>query len=137
MITANQAAALARKLEGVTEKDHFGSEAFVANGRIFVTVWHDKGLANLMLSREQQKPFLARDGGDAFRTIDNAWGEHAFSAVLAEIEPALFGEALQAAWENSANKRTPLGARKKTSAKKKPKRAGPARGRSRAKRPRP
>lgn len=112
-LSAKQICELARSFEGVTEKDHFGSDAFIANGRIFVTVWHDKGIANLMLNREQQRGFLERDGGDAFRTLDNAWGAHAFSAVLGEIEPDLLREALELAWKCSGQKRTRLGSAQK------------------------
>jgi hypothetical protein len=35
MNSSKQACEMARSLKGVTDKDHFGSDAFVANGRIF------------------------------------------------------------------------------------------------------
>jgi hypothetical protein len=120
-LTPNQVCELARAFPGVTEKDHFGSDAFIAKGRIFVTVWHDKGIANLMVPRDVQRGFLERDGGDAFRTIDNAWGDYAFSAVLGEIEPGLLQEALAAAFEHSGVKRKPLkSTKKKAPPKRKP-----------------
>ncbi|MGZ3652565.1 MAG: MmcQ/YjbR family DNA-binding protein, partial [Bdellovibrionota bacterium] len=116
-----KACEMARALEGVTEKDHFGSDAFIANGRIFATVWHNKNEVNMMIDRDQQKDFLARDGGDAFRPLENSWGDHAITVQLEFVEPAIFAEALKAAWRNSGNKRTPIKARKTAVKKKSPK----------------
>jgi hypothetical protein len=121
MISSKQAAEMARSLEGVTEKDHFGSDAFVAHKRIFATVWHDKNEVNLMLSREQQRRFLSIDG-EGFAELDNAWGRAgATRAQLAFVDRKDFLEALKAAWQNSAVKRTALGAAKKVSRKPKKK----------------
>lgn len=109
MISTRQACEMARALEGVSEKDHFGSDAFVANKRMFATVWHDKGTVNLMLSREQQQRFLEIDG-EGFVEIDNAWGRAGATTVqLAYVRMGDFTEALRAAWENSAVKRTAPG----------------------------
>ena len=105
-VSTKQACELARKLEGVSEKNHFGSDAFCANGRIFATVWHDKNRVNLMLNEEQQRSFLLRDGGDAFITLENAWGSHAIGVDMESIDRKTFIEALQTAWFNSANKRS-------------------------------
>jgi len=121
-VSPRLACEMARKAgSGVTEKDHFGSDAFIANGRIFATVWHNKNEVNVMIGRDLQKEFLARDGGDAFRPLENSWGDHAITVQLALVEPAVFAEALKVAWQNSGNKRTPLKARKAAVKKKSPK----------------
>ncbi|MEQ1876899.1 MAG: hypothetical protein ABL958_09655, partial [Bdellovibrionia bacterium] len=66
--------------DGVTVKNHFGSDAFCANGRIFATVWHDKNRVNLMLNQEQQKSLLLKDGSEGFIQIDGAWGRDAIAS---------------------------------------------------------
>lgn len=105
-LTTNQVCEMARAFDGVTEKDHFGSDAFCANGRIFATVWHDKNEVNLMLNIEQQQNFLAIDG-EGFNQIDNAWGRNGATNIQLEfVDRAQFADALKAAWINSANKRT-------------------------------
>jgi hypothetical protein len=111
-LTTKQVCDMSRAFEGVTEQDHFGSDAFRANGRIFATVWHAKNEVNLMLNRQQQKEFLEIDG-EGFNTLDNAWGEHAINVQLEFVDRAVFAQALRAAWVNSANKRTPLGKSRK------------------------
>ena len=84
---------MARSFDGVTEKDHFGSDAFCANGRIFATVWHDKNEVNLMLNRQQQNQFLEMDG-ESFNEIENSWGDHAIKVQLEFVERSVFVEAL-------------------------------------------
>jgi hypothetical protein len=118
-ISTQQVCEMARALDGVSEKDHFGSDAFVANGRIFATVWHNKNEVNLMLNEEQQRSFLVRDESEGFYTLDNAWGKNAINVQLAEVDPRVFAEALKVAWVNSANKRTMGTSKKKKPAKKK------------------
>jgi len=106
-LSTRQVCEMARGFKGVTEKGHFGSDAFVANGRIFATVWHDKSEVNLMLNCEQQNQFLEIDG-EGFNQLENAWGDHAINVQLEFIDRKVFTDALRAAWINSANKRTPL-----------------------------
>jgi hypothetical protein len=105
-LTTSAVCKLAEKFEGVTVKNHFGSVAYCANGRIFATVWHDKERVNLMLNQEQQKFFLLRDGSEGFIQINNAWGRDAIGVDLASTDADLFTEALKMAWLNSANKRS-------------------------------
>src|SRR5262245_10001173 len=104
-LTTQSVCKLAEKFEGVTVKDHFGSDAYCANGRIFATVWHDKNRVNLMLNEEQQRSFLVRDGGEAFIPIENSWGSNAIGVDIETVDREMFIEALKAAWVNSANKR--------------------------------
>ena len=104
-ISTKKACELARSFEGVTEKDHFGSDAFCAHGRIFATVWHDKNEVTLMLDENQQKEFLARDGSEGFCTLKNSWGRNAIKVRLEFTDRKIFLEALRMAWMNSVNKR--------------------------------
>jgi hypothetical protein len=123
-MTSKLACNLIRKLEGITEKDHFGSDAFIANKRMFATVWHDKNTANLRLSLKQQIHFLSQDG-EAFVEIDNAWGRQGWTLVQLEFTSQdQFKEAIAAAFENSPNKASKLaGSAIKKTTKKKAKRA--------------
>lgn len=102
---ANQAHELAMKLDGVTLKDHFGSDSYSANKRMFLTLWSSKMQGSLRLSPEDQREFLASDA-DAFSEIDNAWGKQGWTTVHLEfIKPDEFKKALQAAWKYSAVKK--------------------------------
>ena len=104
MLTTKQVCELASGLPDVSVGNHFGSDAFRTPGGIFVTVWHDKQTANLMLTPEQQRRFVALDR-NGFAAIDNAWGRNgATTANLALVNPAQFVEALRTAWHNSAEK---------------------------------
>lgn len=114
MLSGKIACEIARRLPSVSEKDHFGSDAFYANKRIFATVWHSKNQVNVRLSPDQQRSFLEMDG-EALVEIPNAWGGQGWTTVCLEfVERQLFTEVLKAAWETSAVKfsRTP----RKTSA---------------------
>ncbi|MBI3541741.1 MAG: MmcQ/YjbR family DNA-binding protein [Deltaproteobacteria bacterium] len=103
-VTTQTACEMARSLEGVSEKDHFGSDAFIAHGRMFATVWHDRNEVNLMLSLEQQRQVLSIDG-EGFAVIDNAWGRAgATRAQLDFVDRKDFARALKLAWEHAANR---------------------------------
>ena len=115
-MTSQLACDLLRKLAGVSEKDHFGSDAFSANKRMFATVWHENKSVNLRLSPDQQRHFLSQDG-EAFEVIDNFWGRQGWTRLHLEfIQKDQFIEAMQAAWEYSPIKAS--GTPKKKSAKK-------------------
>ena len=93
---------MAKELDGVIEKDHFGSDSFSANKRMFATVWHDHNSVNLRLSPKEQKEFLSMDG-EGFLEIDNAWGRQGWTKVQLEfVDVDEFKSALLAAWKYSA-----------------------------------
>jgi hypothetical protein len=103
-MTSKQAAEAALNLEGVTVKDHFGGDAFSANKRQFLTLWHEKNQGVLKFSQEQQLKFLQVDG-DAFSEINDGWGRQGWTRVhFAFIEKKDFLTALQVAYDNSAVK---------------------------------
>jgi hypothetical protein len=117
-MTTQQAGEKAKALFGVSKKEHFGSDAYVANGRMFATVWHDQHKVNLRLSLQDQRKFLSLDG-EAFVTINNAWGKQGWTCVqLKFIEQAQFMAALKCAWNYSAQK-TPSANLKTTRAEEK------------------
>lgn len=122
MISSKIACEVIRNLSSdVSEKDHFGSDAFYANKRIFATVWHKENKANVRLTPDLQRKFLETDG-EAFSEIDNAWGRQGWTTVQLEfVDKSLFSDAVQAAWDSSNIKssRTPKTSSKTTSAKSK------------------
>lgn len=113
---------MVRALEGVTEKNHFGSDAFYAHKRIFATVWPEKKQVNLRLTPEQHLRFVAEDG-EAFEAVANAFGSQGWTTVhLDFIERPALAVALGAAWTSSAAARPaakPKTAPKKTATRKK------------------
>lgn len=112
MISLQTALKILRALPGVTEKDHFGSDAFAANGRNFATVWSDDDTVNLRLSPADQREFL-ENGGEAFREIDNGYAKMGWTTVVLEfIDIRLFRTAARAAHEHSAVK-TSFGRKKR------------------------
>jgi hypothetical protein len=104
VLSSKSACEIARALPNVSEKDHFGSDAFYANKRIFATVWHNKNQVNVRLTPSQQKTFLETDG-EALIEIENAWGKQGWTTVQLDfVDRKLFTEVVKAAWESSAMK---------------------------------
>ncbi len=117
-INSKTACDVIRKLPYISEKDHFGSDAFSANKRIFATVWHDKNKVNIRLTPDLQRKFLETDG-EAFNEIDNSWGRQGWTIVQLEfIDRNLFSDAVQAAWESSGIKVSAKAAKTRTAASK-------------------
>lgn len=113
----------ALRLDGVTVKDHFGSDGFSANKRMFLTILHKENLANIRLSPEAQRRFLSLDG-EGFSEVNDRWGHQGWTRVHLEfVDRSDLAEALKAAWEYSKVKTgpTPLGgtSKKKTAKRKK------------------
>lgn len=105
-IDPKRACELIRKLDGVTEKDHFGGDAFSANKRMFATLWHDKKKTNLRFTPEQQRRFLESDE-EVFTEIDNAWGRQGWASVNLEfVDLSSFRDAIEAAHVTSKVKTT-------------------------------
>ncbi len=95
---------MAKALPEVSVKDHFGSNGFSTNKRMFLTLWHDQKKANLRLRPEEQQHFLSIDG-DAFTQIENAWGRQGWTAVNLEfVDKSDFKKALTSAWKYSQTK---------------------------------
>jgi len=115
MLTTKRVCELARALAGVSEYEHFGSDAFRTQGGTFATVWHAKNSVNLNLTVEQQRRFVLIDG-EGFVEIDNVWGRQGWTTANLEfVADESLREALELAWANTANKP----ARKRAGGKKK------------------
>lgn len=103
-MTSQNACKLIEKLPEVSVKNHFGSDGFSANKRMFITVWHETQEANIRLPSSLQKEFLQIDG-DAFSEINNAWGKQGWTKVhLQYIDAKIFEKTALAAWEFSKEK---------------------------------
>jgi hypothetical protein len=112
-MNSKQVYELAQALPEVSVKDHFGSDGFSANKRMFLTVRHEENRANLRLSPEEQRRFLSVDG-DAFAQIENAWGRQGWTTVSLEyVDKSDFQKALQSAWDYSKTKTAKQTAKKK------------------------
>ena len=106
MLTTKWAAAVVEKMPGVTMKDHFGGDAYSANGRIFATFWHEENYINLRLSLEEQARFVSLDG-EGFVEVEGGWGPMGFTRVHMEfVDRENFVEALKSAYEHSKEKRS-------------------------------
>ena len=92
-------------LEGAIESAHMGHPDFRANGRIFVTLQHDRDWGGLMLTPDQQTRFL-RDYPASFKPAPGAWGLAGSTLVhLPGVDEEVLGEVVTLAWQNSAAKR--------------------------------
>lgn len=101
-ISSRTVCQMALSYDGVTEKDHFGGDAFSANKRMFATVWHENKTVNLRLSPEIQNYFLSKDG-EGFLQIENAWGKKGWTKVQLDfIDATLLEKALDEAWKYSS-----------------------------------
>jgi hypothetical protein len=101
-VTVDDAEKILRALTDVTEKDHWGGDAFVANKRIFATAWHEENKVNVRLTPEGQRQFMKRNKA-AFSTWDNAWGRQGWTAIdLNKVTKKVFRNAINAAYEHSA-----------------------------------
>ena len=117
MLSYKAAIQIAHSLEGVTEKDHFGSDAFYANKRIFATFWPNKNEVNLRLNPIDQNQYLEEP--EAFQEIKNAWGKQGWTIVSLDfVSRDSFSSALKAAWRHSAKANSRLTTTGKTKSKK-------------------
>jgi hypothetical protein len=120
MISLKTAREMLLKLEGVTEKDHFGNDAFYANKRIFATIVSAKNNVNVRLPLDLQKSYLETDG-EVFIEVNNAWGRQGWTTIQLEfIDKILFSDVIKVAWNFSGVKLGIL-VKKKSKAKKKKK----------------
>jgi hypothetical protein len=115
MLSTKRVSELAKALPGVSQYEHFGSDAFRTKGGTFATIWHAKNSVNLKLTVQQQRRFVLIDG-EGFVEIDNAWGRQGWTtANLQFVDEEPLRTALQLAWANAATKsRRKRAVRKKT-----------------------
>jgi hypothetical protein len=121
-MTANEFRRLALKMSGATEGAHMGHPDFRANGKIFATLYPDRGSGMVKLTPDQQQDFMRADSR-AFTPASGAWGRQGCTTVrLQFVEEDTLGEAMTLACHNTV--RSKVGAnsdpRRSTKAIKKP-----------------
>ncbi len=98
MLTTKAACEIARALPEVSGKDHFGSDAFYANKRLFATVWHDLGEVNVKVPPDVQADFFQLDA-KVFAQIKNGFGRMGWTTIrLKHVSRKTFTMALETAW---------------------------------------
>ena len=85
------------------ERAHFGHPDFRVGGKVFATLDSpEPGWAMVKLLPEQQDLFVHSDG-KTFRPVKGAWGQKGATNVrLASAGEQAVGDALRAAWLNTA-----------------------------------
>lgn len=113
-MTANEFRELALNLKGAEERSHMKHPDFRAHGRIFATMGYpDEGFAMVKLSLEDQKHFVEAHP-QMFRPVKGAWGLHgSTSVILAQAKPEIAAQALELAWQESANKPAKIAAKER------------------------
>jgi hypothetical protein len=117
---------IALSFEGAEEGSHMGNADFRVGGRIFCTLAHaKKGYGNLMLTPEEQAPFLA-ELPEIFIPVAGGWGRNgATHVVLANVSEDVLEGAIRTAYklrlEKNGKARKPRALAKKGKAKPAPK----------------
>lgn len=106
-MTANEFRRLALSLPETEERQHMHHPDFRVGGRIFATLGYpDEAWAMVKLFPDQQQEFVTADPR-AFVPVKGAWGRQGCTNVaLKAATQARVKEALSAAWQNTAAKKT-------------------------------
>jgi len=102
-MTADEFRTLALNLKGTTESAHMKHPDFRAHGRIFATLGYpDTTRGMVKLSPQDQKQFI-ESHPQAFMPVKGAWGlQGGTSVILAAVKPDVLAQALDLAWQRSA-----------------------------------
>jgi hypothetical protein len=102
-MTADEFRTLALNLKGVTEGAHMKHPDFRAHGRIFATLGYpDATRGMIKLTPADQKHFV-ESHPQAFVPVKGAWGlQGCTNVILAAVKPDVLAEALDLAWQKSA-----------------------------------
>jgi hypothetical protein len=102
-MTANEFRELALNLKGAEERSHMNHPDFRAHGRIFATLGYpDAAHGMVKLALEDQKRFVEQHP-HAFSLVKGAWGLGGATSVhLAAAKPEIVAQALDLAWQLSA-----------------------------------
>lgn len=95
---------LALNLKGAEERSHMNHPDFRAHGRIFATMGYpDESFAMVKLRPEDQKHFV-ESHPQIFKPVKGAWGlQGSTSVMLAQAKREIVAQALDLAWQESAN----------------------------------
>jgi hypothetical protein len=103
-VTCNDYRRLALSLPESVESAHMNHPDFRVRGKIFATLWPDKGRGVVMLAPEQQDMVIAAEPG-IFERASGAWGLRGSTMVtLADADEPTLRSALLMAWRNKAPK---------------------------------
>jgi hypothetical protein len=95
---------IALSLPDAIESAHMGHPDFRVGGKIFATLWPDKGWGMVKLSPEQQTMFMRAEPG-VFVPVKGGWGRKGATNVLLEsANVTTLRAALVTAWRNIAPK---------------------------------
>jgi hypothetical protein len=105
IVTANDFRALALRFPEAVEGSHMGHADFRVKGKIFATLGPDEVWGMVKLTPEQQASLMATEP-QVFGPAAGAWGRRGSTIVqLAGAEALTVGQALMAAWRNTAPKK--------------------------------
>jgi hypothetical protein len=103
MLTVSQARKIVLSMPEAVESAHHGHPDFRVGGRIFATLWPDRGIAVVKLSIPEQT-LLLESAPETFLT--NGWSKLGYTGVrLARVPAAQFRELVAASWRATAPKR--------------------------------
>ncbi len=104
-MTADEFRSLALSLPEASEGAHMGHPDFRVGGKIFATLGPEEEWGVVKLAPDQQASYV-RAKPDVFEPVNGAWGRRGFTKVhLAGAQESTVGQALTAAWRNTAPKR--------------------------------
>ena len=100
-MTPDEFRRIAVSMKGAVEGAHMGHPDFLANGKIFATLYPDGERGMVKLTPEQQQDFMNADD-DVFAPASGAWGRQGCTTVkLAAVDEDTIGEAITLAWQNT------------------------------------
>jgi len=101
-MTAEDYRRVALAMEGAIESAHMNHPDFRVRGKIFATLWPEKGHGVAMLTPEQQEQVIAAAPA-VFAPVSGGWGRRGATVVhLEHADEATVGGALLMAWRNKA-----------------------------------
>jgi hypothetical protein len=105
-MTANEFRKLALALPETEERTHMNHPDFRVAGKIFATLGYpDKSRGMVKLSPEDQH-YFSKDHPDVFTPVKGTWGLRGATTVhLKAAKKETLGNAMRAAWRNTAPKR--------------------------------
>jgi predicted DNA-binding protein (MmcQ/YjbR family) len=96
-VTADDVRRLVAALPGAEERAHNGHPDFRVGGRIFASLFPEKGSSGLRLTREEAVA-IAADRPQAFRLVSDRGAVGWLSAVLDQVSEAEYEGLLEEAW---------------------------------------
>jgi hypothetical protein len=96
-VNADDVRRLVAELPGAEERSHHGHPDFRVGGKIFASLFPEKGTSGLRLSREEAVAVAAAHP-EAFRLVSDRGPVGWVSANLTQVSEKQYGELLEEAW---------------------------------------